>query len=133
MLEKTVVRAPLSGTILRKHLKSGESVIGSMGATNTPIVTLADTSVLRVHMDVDETDVAKLKTGQKAYVKADAYGDKQFQASVFRIGEILGKKNIRTDEPSEKVDTKILEVLLELEPNSQLKPGLRVDAFISAE
>jgi hypothetical protein len=88
---------------------------------------------LRVRVDVDETDVATLRTGQKAFVKADTYGDKQFHGSVFRIGEILGKKNIRTDEPSEKVDTKILEVLLELEPNSQLKPGLRVDAFISAE
>ncbi len=133
MLEKTVIRAPLSGTILRKHLKSGETVIGSMGATSTPVVTLADTSVLRVRVDVDETDVAKLQIGQKAYVRADAYGDKQFSGSVLRIGEILGKKNLRTDEPSEKVDTKILEVLLELEPNSQLKPGLRVDAFISAE
>ncbi len=133
MLEKTVIRAPLTGTILRKHLKSGETVIGSMGVPSTPIVTLADTSVLRVRVDVDETDVAKLQTGQKAFVKADAYGDKQFHASVFRIGEILGKKNIRTDEPSEKVDTKILEVLLALELNSPLKPGLRVDAFISAE
>ncbi len=133
MLEKTVIRASLSGTILRKHLNTGETVIGSTGATNTPVVTLADTSVLRVRVDVDETDVAKLQTGQKAYVRADAYGDKQFHGSVLRIGEILGKKNIRTDEPSEKVDTKILEVLLALEPNSPLKPGLRVDAFISAE
>jgi HlyD family secretion protein len=133
MLAKTIIRAPLSGTILRKHLKSGETVIGSTGATNTPVVTLADTSVLRVRVDVDETDVAKLQTGQKAYVCADAYGEKRFHGSVLRIGEILGKKNIRTDEPSEKVDTKILEVLLALEPNSQLKPGLRVDAFINAE
>jgi ABC exporter DevB family membrane fusion protein len=133
MLEKTMIRAPLSGTILRKHLKPGETVIGSMGATSMTLVTMADTSVLRVRVDVDETDVAKLQTGQKAFVKADAYGDKQFHGSVFRIGEILGKKNIRTDEPSEKVDTKILEVLLELEPNSQLKPGLRVDAFISTQ
>jgi HlyD family secretion protein len=133
MLEKTIIRAPLSGRILRQHLKAGETIIGSLGATSTPIVTLADTSVLHVRMDVDETDVARVRIGQPAFVTADAYNNKQFDGKVLRVGEILGKKNVRTDEPSERVDTKILEVLLELAPNSPLKPGLRVDAFIRAE
>jgi HlyD family secretion protein len=37
---------------------------------------------------------------------------------------------VRTDEPTEKVDTKILETLVELDPGSRLPDGLRVDAFI---
>lgn len=126
-LEKSFVKSPIDGTVLRKHLKEGESV---SDMRDTPIVTIADTSVLRVRVDVDETDVSKLRIDQRAYVVADAYGEKKFWGRVVRIGQMLGKKNIRTDEPTERVDTKILETLVELDTSSDLPTGLRVDAFI---
>jgi HlyD family secretion protein len=44
----------------------------------------------------------------------------------------LGRKNVRTDEPTERVDTKILETLVELDPGTELPVGLRVDGFIDA-
>ncbi len=127
-LSKTVIRAPITGVILRKRLKDGESVAPE---NQTGIVTIADTSALRVRIDLDETDVAKVLENQTAYVTADAYGEQKFAAKVVRVGQILGRKNFRTTRPTEKVDTKILEVLLELEPNQKLPLGLRVDAFIS--
>ena len=133
MLAKTVVRAPIAGRILRKHLKTGESVLGSPSGPSQPIVTMADASALRVRVDVDEIDVARLQVGQRAYVTADAYPERKFWGRIVRIGEILGKKNLRTDEPTEKVDTKILETLIELDPGSELRLGLRVDAFIRLE
>jgi HlyD family secretion protein len=49
------------------------------------------------------------------------------------VGQQLGPKNVRTDEPTEKIDTKILETLVELDPGSRLPDGLRVDAFIVPE
>lgn len=127
-LSKTFVRAPLAGVVVRKRLKTGESV--SPENTQTGIVTIADVSALRVRVDVDETDVAKIKEGQRAFVTADAYGEQKFYGKVVRIGQILGRKNIRTEEPTERVDKKILEVLIALEPNQKLPLGLRVDAFI---
>ncbi len=126
-LEKTFVRAPMDGVILRKHMKSGESV---SEMRETPIVTMADISKLRVRMDVDEADVGKLQVGQRAYITAEAFAGEKFYGRVVRIGQILGKKNVRTDEPSERVDTKILETLIELEDGRKLAPGLRVDAYI---
>ena len=129
-LEKTLIRAPLAGVVLRKRLKAGETVSPE---APTGIVTIADTSTLRVRADVDETDVARIRTGQTAYVTADAYGSQRFAARVVRVGQILGRKNFRTERPTEKVDTKILEVLLELAPDQRLPLGLRVDAFITAE
>jgi hypothetical protein len=42
--------------------------------------------ILRVRVDVDESDVAKLRVGQSAYVTADAYGDRRFTGRVVRIG-----------------------------------------------
>lgn len=127
-LEKTFIRAPISGVVLRKRMQVGESITPEN--PNSSIFTIADTSVLRVRVDLDETDVAKAREGQKAFVTADAYGDKKFTGRVVRIGQILGKKNIRTDEPKERIDTKILEVLIELDGGQTLPTGLRVDSYI---
>ncbi len=127
--EKTFIRSPIDGTVLRKHHRSGESVSNSSTVPD-PILTIGDRKALRVRMDVDETDVSKVRLGQRAYVTADAFGKQKFWGRVVRVGQQLGPKNVRTDEPTEKVDTKILETLVELDPGSQLPDGLRVDAFI---
>ncbi len=128
MLEKTFVRAPLTGVVLHRHLKTGESV--SPESADPAIVTVGDVTTLRVRADVDETDVGKVQTGQRAYVTADAYGERKFWGRVLRIGQVVGKKNVRTDEPTERVDTKILETLIELDAGQQLHPGLRVNTYI---
>lgn len=126
-LEKTIVRAPIAGIVLRRYLKTGESVSDT---PDTPIVSLGNQSVLRVRVDVDETDVGRIHLGQRAYVTADAYGDERFWGRVVRIGQILGRKNVRTDEPTERVDTKILETLVELDSGTRLPAGLRVNSYL---
>jgi HlyD family secretion protein len=126
-LEKTYIRSPLNGVMLRKFRHAGESVSTQF---DSPVVTLADDSSLRVRLDVDETDVARLSLGQPAYVTAEAYGMQKFTGHVIRVGRILGRKNVRTDEPSERVDTKILETLVQLDPGQKLPLGLRVDAYV---
>jgi ABC exporter DevB family membrane fusion protein len=129
LLEKTYIRSPIDATVLRKHHREGESVSNSSSAPD-PIFTIGDKSALRVRVDVDEADVSKLSLGQHAYVTADAYGDKRFLGHVVRIGEELGRKNVRTDEPTERVDMKILETLVELDQGIELPVGLRVNAYI---
>ena len=129
MLAKTTISSPIDGVVLRRHRKAGESISAEFDA---PIVTVADRSRLRVRVDVDETDVARIHVGQPAYVTADAFGNRQFPGRVVRVGQILGRKNFRTDEPTERVDTKILETLLELEDGHELPIGLRVQAFVAA-
>jgi len=126
-LEKTYIRAPLAGVILRKLRHTGESVSTQF---DSPVLTMADESTLRVRLDVDESDVSKLQLGQRAYVTAEAYGTQRFWGRVIRVGKILGRKNVRTDEPSEHVDTKVLETLVELDPGQALPLGLRVDSFV---
>lgn len=127
MLAKTVIRSPISGRILRKHRRVGESVSANNA---TPIVTLGDCRVLRVRIEVDEADIAHLHLGQKAWVTAQAYGDQHFTGHLIRIGQKLGRKNVRTDDPTERVDTKVLEALMELDAGQLLPMGLRVDSFI---
>jgi hypothetical protein len=85
---------------------------------------------LRVRVDVDETDVARPKAGDRAYFTAQAFGDQKFWGRVVRVGRLLGRKNVETNEPTEKLDTKILETLVELDGHPPLPAGLRVDSFI---
>jgi HlyD family secretion protein len=130
--QKTFIRSPIDGTVLRKHHRSGESVSNSSTVPD-PILTIGDRKTLRVRVDVDETDVSQVRIGQRAYVTADAYGKQKFWGKVVRVGQQLGPKNVRTDEPTEKVDTKILETLVELDAGLELPDGLRVDAYIVPE
>lgn len=126
---KTLIKSPIDGTVLRKHHRNGESV-SNPSTVPDPILTIGDKRMLRVRVEVDETEVSKVRVGQKAYVTADAFGKQYFWGRVVRVGEQLGRKNVRTDEPTERVDTKILETLVELDDGVQLPVGLRVDAFI---
>jgi len=129
LLEKTLVRSPVDGLVLRRHLRPGESL--AVLPVPSPIVTLADVSALRVRVDVDESDIGGLRVGQAAWVTADAYGSRRFAGRVVRVGEMLGRARIRTDDPAERIDHKVLETLIELESSARLPIGLRVDAFIT--
>ena len=93
---------------------------------------MGDTRTLRVRMDVDEHDIARVTQGAKAWVVADAFGARKFTGSVVDIGRRFGRKNIRTDDPTEKNDTKVLEVVIELDGHELLVPGQRVTSFITA-
>jgi len=127
-LDKTVVRCPIEGTVLRVHRRPGELV--STFFVDQPIVTVGDLSKLYVRAEVDETDIAKVARGQSAYVTAEAYGGMRFPGKVVNVGEMLGQKTVHTGEPTERADTRVLEVLIELDSPSTLRPGLRVNSFI---
>lgn len=125
-LDKTFIRSPVAGRVLRRYKQQGESVT----AGETGVFSVGDFRALRVRVDVDERDVARLRLGQPAWVRAEAYGDRKFTGKVVEIGQALGRKNVRTGEPTERVDTKILETLVELDPGQPLPVGLRVDAWL---
>ncbi len=127
LLEKTVLRSPIDGKVLRRHRQAGEAV---SRLNESPVLTLGDCSRLHVRVEVDENDVARVHVGQWAYVRADAFGPRRFPGEVIRLGNMLGRKSIRTDEPAEKMDAKVLETLVALEPGTQIPVGMRVDVYL---
>lgn len=72
----TVVRAPIAGTILEKIAEQGELAtnmnFGGTRGAKTALVTMADLSDLQVEVDLNETDLAKVKIGQKTEIRLDA-------------------------------------------------------------
>ena len=122
-LDKCTVKAPLSGTILRTFLKTGESV---STVFPQPVVSLADTSQIRVRAEVDERDIGRVYLGQSVIVLADAYPDKKFAGRVSQVGSVMGRKKVRTGDPAEKSDRDVLEVLIDLDETAgRLVVGLR--------
>jgi multidrug resistance efflux pump len=122
-LDKCSIKAPITGTILRRHLKVGEptSVL-----IPRPIVSLADISQLRVRAEVDERDVGRIHLGQQVIVLADAFPGRRFAGRVSRPGAQMGRKKVRTGDPAEKSDRDVLEVLVDLEETDErLVVGLR--------
>src|SRR5439155_8891632 len=87
-LEYTRVRAPFSGTVLRKDAEVGEIVAPSSaggGLTRTAIVTMADLSTLEVEVDVNEAYIAQVTSGQKSRITLDAYPDTSFAGQVRQV------------------------------------------------
>lgn len=86
-LQQTVVPAPRDGLILQKYVDEGSIVqSGQSGASGgTSIVQLANVSRMYVDVQVDEADIARVRTGQRVNVTMDAYPDAPLGGSVRKI------------------------------------------------
>ncbi|HKG95562.1 MAG TPA: efflux RND transporter periplasmic adaptor subunit, partial [Gemmatimonadaceae bacterium] len=85
--ENTVIRAPFSGTVLRKDAEVGEVVAPSVGGglTRGAVVTLADLATLEVEVDVNESYIARIRGGRPARITLDAYPDTTFRGVVRQV------------------------------------------------
>lgn len=101
--EDTIIKAPISGTILEKKVEEGQvitsrlsSIASSEGQT---LVTMADLNTVYVVTEVDETDIGKVQIGQPVTITVEAYPDMPFEGQVLKIapmGQVI--QNITTFE-----------------------------------
>ncbi len=86
-LENTYIRAPFTGTVLRKEAEVGEVVAPSVGGglTRGAVVTMADLASLEVEVDVNEAYIARVRHGQPARITLDAYQDTSFRGEVRQV------------------------------------------------
>jgi RND family efflux transporter MFP subunit len=86
-LANTEIRAPFTGTVLRKEAEVGEVVAPSVGGglTRGAVVTMADLKSLEVEVDVNEAYIARLHGGQRARITLDAYPDTSFAGHVRQV------------------------------------------------
>ncbi len=92
--DDTVIRAPISGTILEKKAEEGQVIVssfggggrsGSVSSEGQVLVTMADLEKVFVATEVDETDIGKVKVGQQVTITVEAYPDQPLQGEVLRI------------------------------------------------
>jgi len=73
-LNKTTIRAPLTGVITALPVHEGEvAVIGTMNNPGTVLMTVSDLASMEADLAVDETDLPRLQVGQKATLRIEAY------------------------------------------------------------
>jgi HlyD family secretion protein len=86
-LDNTIIRAPFSGTVLRKDAEVGEVVAPSVGGglTRGAVVTLADLQTLEVEVDVNEAYIARIRGDAAARITLDAYPDTAFRGVVRQV------------------------------------------------
>ena len=104
--DDTVIRAPLSGTILERRVEEGQVIVssfggggrgGSVSSEGQVLVTMADLKKVYVATEVDETDIGKVKVGQPVAITIEAYPDQPLQGEVLRIapqGQVI--QNVTT-------------------------------------
>ncbi len=129
LLEKSLIRSPIDGTVLKRDQREGETVVA---LAPVPLARIGDLSHLQVRADVDELDIGRVRVGQDAHVQSDAFAGRRFAGRVTHVSRRMGPRNQTSGDPAEKQDAKILEVLIELDGQPPLPVGLRVDVFIRA-
>ena len=87
-LDNTIIKAPVTGTILDRNVEKGEFIttgfVGDKGAKGY-IVTMADLNDLQVELDISQNDFPKLGPQQKGTVTTDAYPDKKYQGVIEQV------------------------------------------------
>jgi len=129
LVEKTHIRAPINGTVLKVDVKGGEIVAPS---PDQVLAIVGDTGGLRVKAEVDERDVGRVKVGQVAIVRADAFQGQDFTGRVTSVSPALSAPELGARGAQRRTDIDVLEIFVQLDPNSPLVPGLRVDVFFKA-
>src|SRR6056300_1078174 len=122
-LDDTVVRSPVSGTIISRPVEVGQVISSPTSAVGggTVLMTMADLSKVRVRALVDEIDVGKVSIGQTVSIKVAAYRDKEFFGTVAKI------------EPLAKIEQNVttFPVLIDIDNNENLLLlGMNTDVVI---
>jgi HlyD family secretion protein len=125
-VEKMRIRAPLTGSILHLNAKTGEL---AMPAAEQVLIVMGDLSLMRVRAEVDEQDVAKIKVGQQAFVRSTAYPGREFTATVREFAPALALPRMGSRGARRATDVEVMEVMVDLEGNAPLLPGMRADVF----
>ena len=114
-LDDTVIRAPTPGIILEKFKEVGEIAVPGGFAGSGELIRMANLEDLRAELDVNESDLARVKMNQPAEVQPDAYSDRRYKAHVVKLYPQINRQK----------GTLKVEVQIE-EPDEWLRPDMSV-------
>jgi HlyD family secretion protein len=119
------LRAPSAGVILSKNIEPMEYV-----SPGTAVVTMADLRQVWMRAFIEETDLGRVKVGQKAFVTTDTFPGKHYEGRVAFIASEaeFTPKAVQTRKERTKL---VYRIKIDLpNPAMELKPGMPVDAEI---
>ncbi|MCU1233907.1 MAG: efflux transporter, family, subunit, partial [Candidatus Solibacter sp.] len=125
-LANTIIRAPVTGTILERAVEKGEfvttSFVGDRGAKGY-VVSLADLDDLEVELDIAQNDFAKLHAQQHGVVNTDAFPDRKYDGFIKEISPEANRQKATV-----QIKVKVAK------PDNFLRPEMNASvAFVSDE
>lgn len=128
-IERLTVKAPVDGTVMQCNVRVGE--FAQAGALSTPLVLFGDLSTMHVRVDIDENDAWRLSTSARAtaYVRGNASISTALR--FVRLEPYVVPKKSLTGESTERVDTRVLQVLYAFDPKGlPIYVGQQMDVYI---
>lgn len=123
-LENYTITAPISGTVIEKNFKAGDTIDNnSLTAAGGTLAVLYDMSTLTFEMKIDEKDINKIQVGQEVTITADAVEGVTFSGVVDTV-------NINGTTVSGQTNYSVTVVINDPQ---DLKPGMNVSADIIVE
>ena len=118
----TIIRSPVSGTVVSKNLEVGEWVV-----PGTPILTIDDLSTIWARVDMEETELGAIRVGGPAQVSLPTHPPLVFQGRVMAIGQ-EGQFATETDVRRGRQDIRTFYVKVRvLHATGQVKPGMTAE------
>ena len=131
-LSKTVILAPIDGTVVQLRSEKGERVVGTSLMSGTEIMTVAQLDQMEARVEVGEVDVVLIQVGQKVRIEADAFRSEQFTGEVTEIANASNTAAMSTAAASMVSDQQAtkFQVKIRVNENSGFRPGMSVTAYI---
>jgi HlyD family secretion protein len=139
LLRKTTQYATIEGVIGGPIVQVGTYALSNF--SSTPLMLIADMSVINVEVNVDETDIANVAKDQKAKVKVDALGETEIEGQVVEIAQTAKTRSgqtiaqTATSGSQEAKDFKVTIRLVNMSEDvrDRLRPGMSATAVISTD
>lgn len=131
LIDRTLVRASTDAQVLQVKVRAGE--FAAAGVMSQPLMLLGDTSRLHVRIDVDENDAWRLQKNARAMAFLRGNSELSTACDFVRVEPYVVPKRSLTGESTERVDTRVLQVLYSFERDAlPVYVGQQMDVFIEA-
>jgi RND family efflux transporter MFP subunit len=132
-IERSLVKAPIDGTVLQVKVRAGEFV-SAAAAGSAPWMTLGETKELHVRADVDEHEAWRVNAGAKARAHVRGNPELKVELEFVRFEPLVVPKKSLTGDATERVDTRVLQVIYRVvgAMPERLFIGQQMDVFVEA-
>jgi multidrug resistance efflux pump len=130
-ITRCTVTSPIDATVLQVRIRQGEFINGDSSGEPRLVVGLIDS--LHIRADIDEFEIASLKSGAQAVAIPRGDAGRKFELEFVRYEPLVIPKRSLTGDSTERVDTRILQAIYRVKsPDSTLFVGQQMDVFIES-
>jgi multidrug resistance efflux pump len=128
-LDRLLVRAPRDGVVLQVNVREGEYV--GLPSATAPVLLGDIHKCVHVRVDVDEHDIPRFKKGAPALASVRGTPQIKYPLKYLRVEPYVIPKKSLTGDNTERVDTRVLQVIYELDTTDRpIYVGQQLDVFI---